>query len=176
MTDRPAYKAPTALIEEPWEMDAREVHATEFIAGLDSQLARFSDALTDRLKKIGRYREFRLAAAMIEKVLDGLYSSMPRKTLLQFQRLNEVGEVIVRPRPASRKGQYMQIVDNDDLKLLINKSIEHECAICMRRGGEVRSCPLRRALMSICPPKELVKDGSCNYQAVAAGNDLGQYI
>lgn len=70
----------------------------------------------------------------------------------------------------------MQIVDNDDLKLLINKSIEHECAICMRRGGEVRSCPLRRALMDIAPPEELVKDGSCNYQAVAAGNDLGQYI
>lgn len=30
--------------------------------------------------------------------------------------------------------------------------------------------------MSICPPEELVKDGTCNYQAVAAGNDLGQYI
>lgn len=43
----------------------------------------------------------------------------------------------------------MQIVDNDDLKLLINKTIEHECAICLRRDGEVRSCPLRRALMSI---------------------------
>ena len=70
----------------------------------------------------------------------------------------------------------MQIVDNDDLKLLINKTIEHECAICLRRDGEVRSCPLRRALMSICPPEELVKDGSCNYQAVAQQNELGRYI
>ena len=159
------------------ELNALEIHGIEFIAGLDAQIAKFAEALRPRLKSLPNgWRDFRLAQNLIAKALDGLYATMPTKTLLNFQRLNEIGEVILRPKPASRKGQYMQIVDNDDLKLLINKSIEHECAICMRRGGEVRSCPLRRALMSICPPEELGKDGSCNYQAVAAGNDLGQYI
>ena len=132
------------------ELNALEIHGIEFIAGLDAQIAKFAEALKPRLKSLPNgWRDFRLAQNLIAKALDGLYATMPTKTLLKFQRLNEIGEVI---------------------------SIEHECAICMRRGGEVRSCPLRRALMSICPPEELVKDGSCNYQAVAAGNDLGQYI
>lgn len=159
------------------ELNALEIHGIEFIAGLDAQIAKFAEALKPRLKSLPNgWRDFRLAQNLIAKALDGLYATMPTKTLLKFQRLNEIGEVILRPKPAVRKGQYMQIVDNDDLKLLINKTIEHECAICLRRSGEVRSCALRRALMSICPPEELVKDGSCNYQAVAAGNDLGQYI
>lgn len=162
---------------EKSELNAREIHGIEFIAGLDAQLYRFNGALESRLKSIPNgWRDYRLAMTLVAKVLDKLYDTMPAKTLLKFQRLNEIGEVVVRPKPAVRKGQYMQIVDNDDLKLLINKAIEHDCAICMRRGGEVRSCPLRRALMSICPPEELVKDGTCNYQAVAQQNELGEYI
>lgn len=162
---------------EKSELNALEIHGIEFLAGLDAQLYRFNGPLEPRLKSIPNgWRDYRLAMTLVEKVLDKLYDTMPTKTLLKFQRLNEISEVIVRPRPASRKGQYMQIVDNDDLKLLINKAIEHECAICMRRGGEVRSCPLRRALMDIAPPEELVKDGSCNYQAVAQQNELGEYI
>lgn len=162
---------------EKSELNALEIHGIEFIAGLDAQLYRFNGALAPRLKSIPNgWRDYRLAMTLVAKVLDKLYDTMPRKALLKFQRFNEIGEVIVRPKPAVRKGQYMQIVDNDDLKLLINKAIEHDCAICMRRGGEVRSCPLRRALMSICPPEELVKDGTCNYQAVAQQNELGEYI
>lgn len=69
----------------------------------------------------------------------------------------------------------VQIVPTPELKLLINKVIENECAMCVKDSREQRRCKLRRALMLIAPPNEVKKDG-CNYLDVVAGNDLGDYI
>ena len=89
---------------EKSELNALEIHGIEFLAGLDAQLYRFNGPPEPRLKSIPNgWRDYRLAMTLVAKVLDKLYDTMPRKTLLKFQRLNEISEVIVRPRPASRK-------------------------------------------------------------------------
>lgn len=157
------------------EMNAREIHALELIAGLDCQLQRGSTTLQERLRDAGVWQKYRTAMAMLERTLDALYRTIPDKTMRHMVRLLEVGQIVIRPKPMV-DARDVQIVQAEDLKILINETIKGNCALCMERGGKVRSCPIRRALAEIAPTEALPEDGSCAYQHVAQGNDYGQYI
>lgn len=157
------------------EMNANELHIIEFIAGLDVQLTKGDSALESRLRTIpDGWRKYRLARSAIASVLEGLYATMPIKNVVYMNKLCSFGEVIVRPRTATPTDD-VQIVPTPELKLLINKVIENECAMCIKDQREQRKCKLRKALMFIAPPQEVNKDG-CNYRDVVAGCELGEYI
>lgn len=161
---------------EIMETTSKEVHAIEFLAGLDCQLVMSEKHIEQRLRSIpGAWQKYRTALTFIEKVLEQVYDTLPKKTLKHMEMLSKQGEVIIRPRPAVRYDD-VQIVGSDDLKLLINKTIASECAVCLKDGGEVRSCPLRKALMTVVPPVELPKDSSCAYKNVALDCEYGEYI
>lgn len=158
------------------EATSKEVHAVEFLAGLDCQLFTSQKHLEPRLKLIpGAWQKYRTALAMIERVLTQVYDTLPVKTLKHIEMLGRHGEVIIRPKPAVRCDD-VQIVGSSDLKVLINKAIAAECAFCIKRGGDVRGCQMRKTMMNIAPPVEMPKDGSCAYQNVAAGCKYGEYI
>lgn len=159
------------------EMNSREIHCVEFLAGMDSQLHEHEKHMEDRLKSIKNgWRDYRLAMSMTERVLDAVYETMPLKTLRRFERLSELGEVVIRPKPAATAHAYVQIVENEDLKIIINRAIEGDCAMCMKFGGEVKACPLHRALMSVAAPEEIPNGGTCPYQHVTQESELGDYI
>lgn len=159
------------------ETNGREVRVIEFLAGLDAQLINGQTVLADRLKKIpSAWRNFRLAATMTEKVLDELYKTLPPKTLLHMQRIRQFGEVIIRPRPACKLPDDVQIVDKDDLKHLINVAMAAECAVCLKDTRQQKKCKLRRTLETVAQPEALKNDGLCPYTHVAAGNEYGRYI
>lgn len=161
-----------------YDVNSHELHCIAFLAGLDSQLHVHEQHIEQRLKRIpGAWRDYRLALRMIEKVVDAVYATMPGKTKQRLIMLHENGEVVIRPRPASATRAYVQIVANEDMKIIANKAIENECAICMKREGEVRSCALRRALLTVCPPTQINDEGGgCPYQNVAQSHDLGHYM
>lgn len=159
------------------EANAREIHLIEFLAGLDCQLVEGQEILRERLKLIPNgWRDFRLAVKGTERILDKVYATLPRKTLVHMQRLCANGQVIIRPKPVVNTHDDMQIVCGDDLRLLINLVIASECAICIRDAREQKKCKLRKTLMNVAPTAELRKDGLCSYIDVVAGNELGKYI
>ena len=159
------------------EANAREIHTIEFLAGLDAQLVEGQENLRERLRRIPNgWRDFRLAVKSTERVLDAVYSTLPTKTLVHMQRLCEVGEIIIRPKPAVKLHDDVQIVGSDDLKLLINAAIASECLMCVKDAREQKKCKLRKTLMNIAPTAAVHKDGLCAYIDVVAGNELGEYI
>ena len=111
-----------------------------------------------------------------EKLLDSVYSTLPNKKRLHMQRLCEVGEIIIRPKPAVKLHDDVQIVGSDDLKLLINAAIASECLMCVKDAREQKKCKLRKVLANIAPTEAVHKDGLCAYVDVVAGNELGEYI
>ena len=120
--------------------NAREIHIIEFLAGLDAQLMQGQEILRDRLALVpDGWRKFRLAVTTTEKVLDGIYETLPMKTLKHMDRLCQCGQVIVRPRPLVKMPDDVQIVPADDLRLIINMIVAQECAMCLK------SPPSRRA-------------------------------
>ena len=159
------------------EANAREVHAIEFLAGLDAQLNANEQNLKERLQSIPNgWRNYRLALKMTENVIDAVYDTLPEKTIRHMARLCAVGEVIIRPKPALTKGAYSQVVDNEDLRFLINRAMEGCCAICLKNPAESKGCAMRKVLMRIAPPETLRKDGICDYRDVAARCNMGEYI
>ena len=159
------------------EANAREIHAIEFLAGLDCRLFAAQDVLKPRLEKIPNgWRDFRLATTTTERLLNAVYDTLPDKTLRHMNKLCQYGEVVIRPKPMVKLQDDVQIVDTGDLRTLINAVIGHECAMCVKDAREQKGCKLRKALHHIAPTAELDKDGLCTYIDVAAGNELGRYI
>lgn len=159
------------------EANAQEIHTIEFLAGLDAQLIRGQKHLQDRLKTIpGGWRDFRLAVTTTERVIDAVYDTLPKKTLRHMNRLSDYGEIVIRPKPAIKLPDDVQIVGSGDLKQIINAAIEGHCAICVKEYADQKACPLRKALMHIAPTGAVYRDGHCAYLDVVAGNELGKYI
>ena len=157
--------------------NAREIHSIEFLAGLDAQLVQGQETLRDRLKLIPNgWRDYRLAVTRLERVLDAIYATLPTRTLLHMQRLCQCGQIIIRPKPAIRLPDDVQIVNTDDLRMLINAAISAECAMCVNDAAGQKSCKLRKALERIAPTAALKENGLCAYTDVAAGNEYGKYI
>lgn len=159
------------------DANAREIHTIEFLAGLDAQLIEGQDTLKERLGTISNgWRDYRMLVTTAERLLDRIYDTLPDKTLRHMQRLCQYGQIIIRPRPAVKLGDDVQIVGTDDLRAVINSCVENECGICVKDRAGQKGCKLRKALMNIAPTAALHKDGSCAYLDVVAGNELGKYI
>ena len=157
--------------------NGREIHIIEFLAGLYAQVKQGEEILKDRIQKIpGAWRDYRLTSSKLEKVLGGVYATLPTKTLRHTDRLCQCGEVIIRPKPMIKMPDDVQIVGNDDLKQLINTAIASECAMCLKDAREQKKCPLRKALENIAPTAAVHENGLCAYTDVAAGNEYGKYI
>jgi hypothetical protein len=162
---------------EIMEANAREVHVIEYLACLDARLVEGQTVLEKRLRTIPNgWRNFRLALTTVEKLLMQVYDTLPDKTLRHMDRVHQCGEVIIRPRPAIKMPDDVQIVMTDDLRLIINTMIKHECAMCIKDAREQKKCKLRKALMDIAPPHELNENGLCNYIDVVAANEYGDYV
>ena len=157
------------------DANAHEVHAIEFIAGLDAQLSNNERYLEKRLKSIpDGWRKYRCAKKLLEQVIDGLYDTLPTKTMLHMQRLLNSGEIVIRPKPIIR--DYVQIIPNDTVEFLINEVIKNNCALCLDRGSDVKKCKIRKIMVTIAPTGDYPKDGSCCYQHVAQGHAYGDYL
>lgn len=155
--------------------NAREVHAIEFIAGIDHQLVHNEKYLEERLKENGLWRWYRIAMSAIEKVIDGLYGSLPEKTMKHMKRLYECGEVVIRPKGVIRYDD-VQIVPTDDLKTLVNTALQGECTMCVKNRAEQKGCKFRKAMLRIVPTNQLPKDGTCPYLEVVTKCEYGEYI
>ena len=160
------------MIKEP---NAREVHAIEFVAGLDAQLNFNEKYLEERLRENGLWRWYRIAMSAVEKVVDGLYETLPPKTMQHMKRMYECGEVIIRPK-AAIKYDDVQIVPTSDLRMLVNTALMGECVMCVKNRAEQKGCKFRKSLARIVPTNTLPKDGTCQYLDVVTRCEYGEYI
>lgn len=157
--------------------NAGEIHSIEFLAGLDAQLVEGQETLRDWLALIPNgWRDFRLAVTKVERVLSAVYKTLPTRTLIHMQKLCQYGQIVIRPKPAIKLPDDVQIVDADDLRMLINTVIGSECAMCVKDAKGQKGCKLRRALENVAPTAKVHRDGLCAYTDVAAGKEYGKYI
>lgn len=157
--------------------NGREIHIIEFLVGLHAQVKQGEEILKDRIQKIpGAWRDYRLTSSKLEKVLGGVYATLPTKTLRHMDRLCQCGEVIIRPKPMIKMPDDVQIVPTEDLRMLINFAMTSECAICLKDCREQKKCRLRNALSTIAPANNISVDGLCPYANVVAKCEYGQYI
>lgn len=156
-------------------LNGREMKCIEYIVGLDNRLFEAGEALKRRLAVIPNgWRDWRLMVTTCGRLMEAIYGTLPQKSLLYLQNLCKHGEILIRYIPASRSPEWMMIRDVD-LRVLVNKAMAAECAVCMKEGAEIRTCALRKALICNCPPREDAPTG-CGYRAAAMSSEYGHYI
>lgn len=155
-----------------WDCSAREVHALEFLAGLDAQMTTGEKHLEERLRKTGAWQAYRSARALMEKALDRVYDTVPAKTLRHMVNLSLNGEVVVRAKNPINTTD-LQMVNVNDLTLICNELLTDKCRYCLKDPAEQKGCKLRKTFMRVIPPNE-VEDGACAYRDIVQEADFEQ--
>lgn len=136
---------------------------------LRNNLVKRKPKIYDRLGsvKYGK-RDLGLLIAVVDRLQDGLYATLPTKTLQRYLWISKNARCYIDvPGPISNGG-YMGVA-LDDLDVLAKHAIMNECSMCMKEGKEIKQCPLRQALNRI-QPREKIGDGSlmgCEYTETA---------
>ena len=159
------------------EANGNEIYATEFLFGLVARMVNGKKDLEERLRGIPNgIEDYDNIISTLDKLLGAILDTMPEKTVQHMEMICKCGQVIIRPKPMIKMPDDVHIVNKDDLKVLINMVVEHECAMCLRNEKEQRRCKLRRAMHHIAPTEAIHKDDKCSYLDVATGNPLGEYM
>lgn len=153
-----------------YDPTSRETRSIEMIAVLDARLANDRPYLEDRLRSVpDLYRQWRIAETAVCKIVDGLYDTLPTKTLMRIRKIFNNGEVIVRPKGGLTKDSDTAIVLAEDLKMLADTARKSECAMCLKEGKDIKRCKLRESLMRVSPPIQVFDENSslCEYATIA---------
>ncbi|MDL2317676.1 hypothetical protein LJC74_01090 [Eubacteriales bacterium OttesenSCG-928-A19] len=148
------------------EANGREVSVILNMALLDGNLRHGGDALKKRLQSIPHgWRNYRLASSIIDKLVVQIYETMTGKQLQSLQRTIKTSESVIRPKQISKGPGWLTITD-EDAERLVNTAMANECAICLKSGADIKKCKLRRSLLNVAPPDDLLTHG-CAYQQIA---------
>lgn len=161
-----AYKKPPT-VEEKYAA----LFLADYTCKADEYIAKFSRRMTSE-----QASSMRQGSAMVLSALNGALDAMPEGTREQIVRTVANTVIKVGPRTVGRLADGYTCVSDRHLDVLIGCAVNAECLICMRRGDEVRKCPLRAALRGA---SDLVADsrrGECGYAGMrwGAGCDGGR--
>lgn len=187
MSRKPNYFKTTTLAEQQRQRDnivdaangfkplnGNELRVLEYLAAMDSKMIESGETMRERLKSIPNgWRQWRLMAATLNKLLVDLYGKIPLKNLRHMQNICAFGEVLIRMCPPTRVPEYT-LIREDELMLVMNTAIRQECSMCLKEGKEIDRCPLRKAMWNIAPPME-EHPISCEYALIAIAMNTGNY-
>lgn len=135
---------------------------------LKNSLAVRSEAVRDRLQRVNphAWRDLRLLQSLVGKIQDQLIQTMPESRLEYYWALAKHGRYHLDVEGPLRQGR-MVLISDINLAYLCELVMENECIMCLKDGKEVQRCPVRKALLEVAPPTEVL-DFGCEY-ANAAG-------
>lgn len=111
-------------------------------------------------------RDLGLLIYLTKKVQEELMTTFPDKRNAYYQRMAEVGEMVIDMPGAVPRGRHV-LMDVTDAAAMAEAAMRGECAMCMRDGREIRRCRLREAMLGIAPPTEVSRTG-CEYRRPAS--------
>jgi hypothetical protein len=137
---------------------------------LRNSLKRHAPACRERARRAGKWvwRDIRIIDSLVDKVQRALLDTMPERREEYYLAYCLHGHYELVMNGPYRGTRYVMINDRH-LAEITERAMEAECMMCFREGGEIRSCPLRRALLEVAPPGEL-EDGrweKCEYREAA---------
>lgn len=145
-------------------VNGREMRSIEFLHAFERELETAEKTMEQRLRAIpDGWRRFRLVRTQTRYILNAVYDTMPATKLWALMRTVETGELIMRPKPITKMPNEM-IVRADDVSLICEAVIEHECSLCVKAGKEIKCCPLRQAMQRMATPYDVPRSG-CEYAA-----------
>ena len=163
-----------------WMPNSRESQYLVEQLILENSCISRAKALEDRARAAGKnvWRDLRAAAALTDKVTEALLKTVPADKLQWLARTMKEGHIRVdMPGPVRREGYV--VVSDRDAAALTEAAMRTECAMCTRTGSDVKSCPIRQALL-VCAAPDIVKDdgvlSGCEYERYATQLISGEEV
>lgn len=133
-----------------------EATQMQLLIGLIDTLDDGQEMLEKRLKRCGRWRQYRVMQTWTKLMAHDLLETMePRKKALFWANLrNQVLHVASRGSVSAMPD--MTVCRAEDLHWLIDDAVREHCAICMGLGTDMAKCELRKHLkrMALFEPDE----------------------
>ena len=143
---------------------------------LKNSLAVRSPAVRDRLRQVNKYawRDLRLLFALVDKIQSQLIQTMPDSRWEYYAALARNGRYHLDIEGPVRQGR-MVLISDIHLAQLCEAVMENECIMCIKDGKEIEKCPIRKALLEVAPPTEIM-GYSCEYAHAASQLLLGDDV
>lgn len=159
--------------------NSRELRAMTYLAAFNRTLREDERWLKPRLRESGSkeiWRQFRVAERFLDNTEKFLNLTIPISSRNHIERMNNNYDVILRPGRNATFLDDCQIVPLKVLRMLINCTMENNCAMCIKNTKEVKKCDIRKNLLMITPPRDLDTGYICPFRGVATSCNLGEYI
>lgn len=171
--------APAVDDDKRTEARGEELRSIQMMALWHTVLLHYQKDLEKRLKGIPQgWRQYRMIAACVEKLLMQLYDTLPNSTMSRIVLNSRAVEMRLMPKSATSKEYF--VLPFDDFLQLMQYVDDGACRMCLGDAETARKCPLRRILRDQVPPVEGTVHGlsACPYSdgilSIAAKEASGQ--
>ena len=131
-----------------------------------------------RLTQVNPYawRDLQLLYSLVCRIQDQLIRTMPDSRDEYYRVLAEHGQYHLEIEGPLRPTRQVLIGDRN-LGALCDAAMESECLTCLRTGNEIDRCLIRRALLEVAPPAEVIENGiGCEYREVPGQLIRGEMV
>ena len=147
---------------DKWRMTGREINAMLHLQATWCAIDKAKD-LTDRMKRIKVYKYYKIADAMITKVMDAVRDSMldhQRESHTRHCRTLEYGCFVKRPSNINPDdGLWLSYPATNEI---MHAALDH-CMLCNKNPQEMRSCPLHKAFDELPVARADGNNPNCPY-------------
>lgn len=134
---------------------------------LRNTLATRMGAVRERLEQVNphAWRDLRLMYSLVRRIQSQMLDTMPDSRLEYYAALARNGRYHLDIEGPVRQGR-MVLISDVNLARLCEAVMESECLMCLKDGAEVEKCPIRKILLEVSPPSEVL-EYRCEYADAA---------
>ena len=159
--------APAADDGKRVEARGEELRSIQMMAMWHTVLLYYQKDLEKRLRRIPHgWRQYRMIAACVEKLVSQLYDTLPNSTMSRIVLKNNAVEMRLMPKSATSKEYF--VLPYQDFVELLKYVDDGACRMCLGDAETARKCPLRRILRDQIPP---VGDSASHHLAACPYSD-----
>ena len=145
---------------------------------LRNSLAVRREAVRERLSEVNphAWRDLQLMYSLVCRVQEQLMETMPESRKDYYATLARSGRYHLDIQGPIRQERTVLISDKN-LGVILDAVLESECLMCLKDGSEIEKCPIRRALLEVGPPTEIIENGiGCEYRDVPGQLIRGEIV
>ena len=139
--------------DEGYELKRQEASEMIWLYVLANHITVHAPEFMAYARERGVYREIMSALGLLKRAWHEMYDAVTEAQRNSIGNQTAHTSIEIKPRPIGDfHGAY--IVDGAHLDTLAEYARKAECDMCMRSGGEIKRCPLRKTLLAVTPPQE----------------------
>ena len=147
---------------------------------LRNSLATRREKVRERLQEVNPngWRDLQLMYSLVCRIQEQLMETMPESRQEYYATLARYGKYHLEMEGPLRPERHVLIGDKN-LGAILDAVLENECVMCLKDGKEIEACLIRKALLEVGPPTEVLEGKNmigCEYREVPGQLIRGEMV